>query len=63
MSMFNQKSRATNLLRASLTGSLCNVLNLLMAFAYRAAFIRILSVQYLGIGSMFGNLMMLLSLA
>lgn len=63
MSLFNRRSSVQNLARTSLAGGVCNAVNLLMAFIYRTVFIRLLSVQYLGINGMFTNLLDLMSLA
>lgn len=61
--LFNQQSRGKNIVKASLISALCNVVNILMGFGYRAIFLYLLSVAYLGVNGLFSNILNLLSLA
>ena len=60
---FNQQSRASSMLKTSSVGIVCHALNVLVAFAYRTAFITILSERYLGINGLFSDVLGLISLA
>ena len=61
--MFNHQSRTQNVLKASFTGSTCNLINILLGFIYRTIFIRLLSSNYLGINGLFSNILQILSFA
>ena len=61
--MFNRQSRAASMLRASGVGTLCHVVNVVAGFAYRTAFIALLSERYLGINGLFWDVFRLLALA
>lgn len=63
MAVFNQDKREKNILRSSVVGTGCNILNMVMAFIYRTVFIYILSASYLGVNGLFTNILTLLSLA
>ena len=60
---FNRQSRAASMLRTSGVGTVCHVLNVVVGFVYRTAFIAILSERYLGINGLFWDLFGILSLA
>ena len=62
-SVFNQKSRTTNVLKTSSVGSVCHLFSCGLGFVYRTVFIAILSAAYLGINGLFWNLLAVLSLA
>lgn len=61
--MFNRQSRMASMLRASGVGTLCHVVNVVAGFAYRTAFIALLSERYLGINGLFWDVFRLLALA
>ncbi len=61
--MFNRQSRMASMLRASGVGTLCHVVNVVTGFAYRTAFVAILSERYLGINGLFWDVFRLLALA
>lgn len=63
MGTFNSKSRTRNFLRTSMVGSACNFASIVMGFVYQTVFLRLLSVNYLGISGLFTNILSLLSLA
>lgn len=60
---FNHKSRRTNIIRSSVVSMVCKIVNLVLGFGYRLLFLRILSVQYLGINGLFTNILGVLALA
>lgn len=60
---FNRQSRATSMFRASGVGTICHILNVVAGFAYRTAFIALLSERYLGINGLFWDVFRLLALA
>lgn len=60
---FNTNSRTSNVVKTSLIASSTNFINAIFAFVYQSVFIRLLSIQYLGIGGLFTNILMILSLA
>lgn len=60
--VFNEKSRRTNIMTALVVSAACNILNILANFAYRTVFIRLLSIEYLGINGLFTNILSVLSL-
>lgn len=60
---FNRQSRMASMLRASGVGTLCHVVNVVAGFAYRTAFIALLSERYLGINGLFWDVFRLLALA
>ena len=61
--MFNQESRTNNVLKTSFVGTTCNLINIILGFAYRTIFIKILSSNYLGINGLFSNILQILSFA
>ena len=61
--MFNRQSRMASMLRASGVGTLCHIVNVVTGFAYRTAFVAILSERYLGINGLFWDVFRLLALA
>ena len=61
--LFNRKSRESNILKTSGVGMISTILTTLLSFAYRTAFIHILSSSYLGVEGLFSNILKLLSLA
>lgn len=63
MSLFNQDNRTKNVVRSSLVGVGCNVINILLAFVYRTIFLHLLSATYLGINGLFSNVLQVLSFA
>ena len=60
---FNKQSRASSMLKTSGVGTICHALNIFAGFAYRTAFIAILSERYLGINWLFSDILTLISLA
>ena len=60
---FNKQSRALSMIKTSGVGTICHVLNVVVGFVYRTAFIAILSERYLGINGLFWDLFGILSLA
>lgn len=62
MNSFNTVSRTRNVFRASSVSTACTALNILLGFAYRTLFIKILSENYLGISGLFTNILTVLSL-
>lgn len=62
MSEFNAENRTRNVIRASVGSTLCTALSILLGFAYRTVFIRVLSENYLGISGLFTNVLTVLSL-
>ncbi|MEG2413291.1 MAG: hypothetical protein RSB61_01420 [Clostridia bacterium] len=61
--MFNKKSRIENSLKASTLGIINQIISIVMSFAYRTAFLYVLSVEYLGLNGLFTDILGLLSLA
>lgn len=62
MSEFNRDNRTKNVIRSSGVSTLSTGLNILLGFAYRTVFIKILSENYLGISGLFTNILTILSL-
>ena len=60
---FNKQSRALSMLKTSGVGTICHALNIFAGFAYRTAFIAILSERYLGINGLFTDILGLISIA
>lgn len=61
--MFNQESRTNNVLKTSVVGTTCNLINIVLGFVYRTIFIHVLSSNYLGINGLFSNILQILSFA
>ena len=61
--MFNKNSRTNNVIRTTVVGTTCNIINLLMGFVYRSIFLFFLSSAYLGINGLFTNILQILSFA
>lgn len=60
---FNKKSRTENTIKSSVVSSSCEVVSLVSRFAFRTAFIYLLSSEYLGIEGLFTNILNVLSLS
>ena len=60
---FNHTSRKKNIALSVLVNTICKGALLVTGFWYRTAFLRILSVEYLGINGLFSGILGLLSLA
>ena len=60
---FNHTSRKVNIIRSSTVSAGCKVINMILGFGYRLLFLRVLSVQYLGINGLFTNILGVLGLA
>ena len=61
--MFNSEGRIHNSIRNSFVAIASQSVNLIMAFVYRLIFLKILDETYLGLNSLFANILGLLSLA
>ena len=61
--VFNHDSRKKNILRSSLFGAVSYILTMALGLGYRVFFLRILTVEYLGINGLFSNILSLLGLA
>lgn len=61
--MFNEKSISENIYRTFLSYGITYIINIFFQFYYRTAFLRILSKEYLGLESLFSNVIQMLSLA
>lgn len=61
--LFNPESRKKNILKASAAGMIGWIVAACLGFAYRMVFLRVLTVEYLGIDSLFANVLGLLGLA
>lgn len=61
--MMNSKSRSENSLRNTVVGIFNKSITLLLSFSARTIFINLLGVEYLGVSALFGNILMVLSLA
>ena len=59
----NNNSRTKNVLKNMLVGTSFQVISLIMGFISRTIFIKILSAEYLGINSLFTNILTILSFA
>lgn len=60
---FNKDSISKNIAKASSISSFCNILNTIFGLVYRSIFLRILSINYLGVSGLFDNVLGLLTLA
>ncbi|SET16185.1 Membrane protein involved in the export of O-antigen and teichoic acid [[Clostridium] aminophilum] len=60
---FNHSSRKKNIAISSVINTICRVAYLLIGFVYRMWFLKILSVEYLGINGVFTNIIGLMSFA
>ena len=63
MDNFNSKSRNSNAIKTSVYGMFCTLIRLIASFVFRTFFVKVLSVNYLGINGLFTNVLMILSLA
>lgn len=63
MSTFNNQSRVNNSIKTSVINLINQVLSLVLGFAYRTIFIKILAIEYLGLNGLFTDILTLLSLA
>lgn len=61
--MINSKSRSENSVRNTVVGIFNKSVTLLLSFSARTIFIHLLGVEYLGVNALFGNILMVLSLA
>ena len=61
--MFNHLPRKTNIIKAFIISGVCALLNIVIGFGYRYLFLKILSIEYLGINGLFTNILGLLALA
>lgn len=61
--VFNQHSRKTNIIRSSFLSMVCRILDIALGLGYRYLFLKTLSIEYLGINSLFTNVLGVLSLA
>ena len=61
--LFNKNNRGKNILKASISGLLCQLFNVLVSFVSRTVFLRILSTEYLGLSGLFSNILQILNLA
>ncbi|MBP5493850.1 MAG: hypothetical protein J6X97_02065 [Lachnospiraceae bacterium] len=61
--MFNHLPRKTNIIKAFVISGVCALLNIVIGFGYRYLFLKILSIEYLGINGLFTNILGLLALA
>lgn len=59
----NDNSRTSNSLRNISTGMIAQVVQMILGFVSRTIFIKYLAVEYLGINSLFSNILSMLSLA
>lgn len=57
------KSRTKNVSKNAAVGTVCQVTNLLLQFATRTFFIKILGAEYLGVNGLFTNILTILSFA
>ena len=60
---FNHDSRKKNIIRTSLVNCICKGLQIIAGLGYRVFFLRILTVEYLGLNGLFSNILGVLSLA
>jgi len=60
---FNHASRKKNIALSVLVNLICKGVLLVIGFWYRAAFLRILSIEYQGISGLFSSILGILSLA
>ena len=60
--IFNHHSRKKNVFRSSAVNAVCQILRLLAGMVYRVIFLRILTLEYLGINGLFTNILGVLSL-
>ena len=58
-----ESSRTKNSIRNVTVNILCQVFSLILSFATRTLFIKLLGADYLGISGLFSNILMVLSLA
>ncbi len=63
MSIFNHKGRLNNSIKTSAINLSNQFISLLLNFAYRTIFIKVLAVEYLGLNGLFTDILNLLSLA
>ncbi len=61
--MSNHKSRSENSIRNTFVGLFNKVITLLLSFIGRTIFIHLLGAEYLGVNALFGNVLVVLSLA
>ena len=61
--MMNLKSRSINAKKNTIIGICCQIIILLLSFASRTVFIKLLGVEYLGINGLYSNVLSFLSLA
>lgn len=62
-SIFNKNERSKNVMKSTMIGEIYTIVNLLLGFAYRSAFLHFLSVEYLGINGLFTQMLNLLGMA
>lgn len=60
--VFNQHSRKSNIIKSSFFSLLCRLINIALGLGYRFVFLKILSIEYLGINGLFTNVIGVLSL-
>lgn len=61
--VFNQYSRKTNIIKSSFSSLLCRFVDIVLGLGYRYLFLKILSIEYLGINGLFTNILGVLTLA
>ena len=61
--LFNPESRKKNIFKASASGTIWWAVTACLGFVYRMVFLRVLTVEYLGIDGLFTNILGLLGLA
>lgn len=61
--MMNLKSRSINAKKNTIIGICCQMIILILSFASRTVFIKLLGVEYLGINGLYSNILSVLSLA
>lgn len=57
------KSRTKNALLNMISGSTMQIINVLLGFVSRTIFIKLLNADYLGVNSLYSNILMVLSFA
>ncbi|MDO4805734.1 MAG: hypothetical protein Q4A07_00660 [Coriobacteriales bacterium] len=60
---FNHDARRKNVFKATVSSGACNALLILVGFGYRMVFLHVFSLAYMGINSLFGTVLSMLSLA